>query len=110
MLRTIVWVTRRSVRQTLAASRAMRRRTARTIRARLAVRPHDGPPDAEALDTRVLDILAAHHDGIGVREIGNELGIDWRRLAPVMSGLVAHGLVDQIEQDFYLTVKASRKC
>ena len=128
MLRTIVWAMRRSVRETLAATRAMRRRTARTVRDRLAVRraaaaatmggllpppgggPADRPPDSEALHARVLDILAAHHDGIGVREIGNELGIDWRSLAPVMSGLVAHGFVDQIEQDFYPTAKASRKC
>src|SRR4051794_5340726 len=129
MLQTIVWAARRSVRETLAATRAMRRRTARAIRDRLAVRrgataakmrgllrcqggggPTDGPPPGETLHGQVLEILAAHHDGIRVREIGNELGIDWRGLAPVMSGLVARGLADQIEQDFYPTAKASRKC
>jgi DNA-binding NarL/FixJ family response regulator len=129
MLRTIVWAMRRSVRDTLVATRAMRRVTAASIRDRLARRrpamavsmraplpPRAGPPSAarppesETLPPRVLEILAGHQEGIRVRDIGNELGIDWRSLPPILSGLVARGFVDQIEQDFYPTGKASRKC
>jgi DNA-binding IclR family transcriptional regulator len=58
----------------------------------------------------VLEILERHPRGIGARDIGNELGIDWRRVIGVMSGLVGRGLVDQIEQDFYRAGKASPRC
>jgi DNA-binding NarL/FixJ family response regulator len=61
----------------------------------------------DPLQTRILDLLAAHHRGLRAQEIGNELGIDWRTVAPLMSGLVEKGLVDSIDREFYLAGKAS---
>jgi hypothetical protein len=68
------------------------------------------PANADPIHARVLEILERHPRGIGARDIGNELGIDWRRVIGVMSGLVGRGLVDQIEQDFYRAGKASPRC
>jgi DNA-binding NarL/FixJ family response regulator len=124
MLRAMVEAMRRSTRRTLADARLVRRRQARAIRDRLhghraamfgriqAVLAPRTPPDAglEALHARVLDVLDAHPEGISAREIGNELGIDWRSVTAVTSSLVARGAVDHIEQDFYPSGKASRTC
>ena len=66
--------------------------------------------DTEALRARVLDVLEAYPDGVDARAIGNELGVDWRRVTAVISGLVARGEADQIDQDFYPSGKASRRC
>jgi hypothetical protein len=124
MLRAIVEAMRRSTRRALADARAGRRRQARAIlgglyRHRVSIlgRLHAlrAPPPADntgagALPVRVIAILEAHPDGIGAREIGNELGIDWRRVTAVMTSLVARGAADQIDQHFYPGGKASRKC
>jgi hypothetical protein len=67
-------------------------------------------PIVDPLHARVLDILGRHPRGIGAREIGNELGIDWRQVIAVMSALVGRGVVDQVDQDFYRAGKASHGC
>ena len=72
--------------------------------------PGAKPANADPLHAKVLEILERHPRGIGARDIGNELGIDWRRVIGVMSGLVGRGLVDQIDQDFYRAGKASPRC
>jgi hypothetical protein len=122
MLRTIVETMRRSTRRTLADARQGRHLRARTIReslqrqrvamlgrlhALLAGSGHELDPDT--LQARVLGVLAAHPNGIGSREIGNELGIDWRSVTAVTSRLVARGAAQQIEQVFYPSAKASPK-
>ena len=68
------------------------------------------PLTSDQLHARILELLGAHDRGLQAQEIGNELGIDWRNVTPLMSGLVEKGLVDLIEQDFYLAGKASRTC
>ena len=95
------------IRGNCAALRAGVRRRLRP--AGLAARGAAGPA-VDPLHARVLDILGRHPRGIGAREIGNELGIDWRRVIAVMSGLVGRGLVDQVDQDFYRAGKASSGC
>jgi FixJ family two-component response regulator len=107
MLRAIVEAMRRSTRRALLDARRLRRRRARAIRRRGA---EDGVAEHEALHARVREVLEAHPSGIRAREIGNQLGIDWRSVTAVMSALVARGTADQIEQDFYPRGKASRKC
>ena len=90
-----------------AEARGQVRRRLRLGRAR-ASGPE--PATSDQLHARILDLLGAHDRGLQAQEIGNELGIDWRTVTPLMSGLVEQGLVDSIEQDFYLAGKASRTC
>lgn len=108
MLRTLVQAMRRSVRQTLLAARAARKQRRLPVTRAAALR--EMRPGRDRLSVRVLGILDDHPDGVQVQEIGNELGIDWRGLPPTLRGLVASGLADQIDQDFYPAGKASRTC
>jgi len=128
MLDTIVHAMRKSTRQALADRRALRRERARGFRVRLyrhraallakvhaalrrapATAPAIDDPN-DALHARVLGILASHPQGITAQDIGNELGVDWRSVSALMRSLVGRGMADQIEQEFYLAGKASRRC
>lgn len=81
------------------------------VRARLRQIGARGIADGPARDTlaeRVLGVIARHPDGLPAQEIGNELGVDWRRVLGTLSGLAARGIILQIGQDFYPVEKASR--
>ena len=65
---------------------------------------------AASLDHAVLGVIRNHPDGISPLDIGNELGIDWRSLIPVMRHLVDTGAVDQIDHELYPAGTASRTC
>jgi len=105
---------RQQISKALALLRGRCAELRRQVRSRLRLGKNRGsraePPTPDQLHARILELLAAHDRGLPAREIGNELGIDWRNVTPLMSGLVEKGLVDLIEQDFYLAGKASRTC
>ena len=128
MLHSLVTAMRRSTRQALAATRTARCDQARRIRSRLrahrltmlvAVRALLAPaavpipPECssdEVLQARILDAVEGHPEGVAARELGNELGIDWRRAIAAANALVLKGAVDRIGQAFYAAGKASRRC
>ena len=106
--RRVRWRQARLIRHGLHRQRVAMLRRVRGLAAAGGTSPADG--DLDTLRTRVLGVIEAHPNGIGAREIGNELGIDWRSVTAVTGSLVARGAADQIEQDFYPIGKASRKC
>jgi len=110
MLRTLVETMRRSTRRALANARLTRRRQALATRGGLRRQRLAALGRADALADRVLDVVDAHPEGVDARDIGNELGIDWRSVTAVTSRLVASGAADQIDRNFYPNGKASRKC
>ena len=63
-------------------------------------------PPAADLEARVLTVIARHPDGVRPLDVGNELGVDWRRVLEATRNLVAAGAVEQIDQQFYLVRKA----
>jgi hypothetical protein len=66
--------------------------------------------DADAvLQNRVLLAIERHPEGIRTVDVGNELGIDWRRVLGITHCLVDEGLVEQVEDDFYPAGKESRR-
>ena len=68
-----------------------------------------GPePTGEGLRAQVLRSIDAHADGIGALDLGNELGVDWRRVLAVAQELVETGMVEQVEQEFYPAQKEDR--
>jgi hypothetical protein len=69
----------------------------------------DGWESADPLQPRVLEIIQNHPDGVRALDVGNELGVDWRRVLGVTRHLADAGLVEQIDQDFYAVRKASRR-
>jgi hypothetical protein len=58
---------------------------------------------------QVARVIQEHPEGICARDIGNELGIDWRRVLGLTRGLVNSGLVEQVEEAYYPATKASRR-
>ena len=61
------------------------------------------------LQSRVLRIIEDHPEGIRTVDVGNELGVDWRRVLGITHCLVEEGLVDQVDQDLYPAGKESRR-
>jgi DNA-binding transcriptional ArsR family regulator len=66
-----------------------------------------GRQDATTELLQALRIIQDHPEGICVRDIGNELGIDWRRVPGLTRSLLEAGLIEQVEQEFYPTGKAT---
>jgi hypothetical protein len=68
------------------------------------------PADAarQALQRDVLRIVDAHPQGIRARDIGNALGVDWRRVLGVTPELLGVGVIEQIDQDFYPAGRVNR--
>jgi hypothetical protein len=64
------------------------------------------PPHGDA----VLAVIRNHPDGISPLDIGNELGMNWRALIPIMRRLVDTGAVDQIDHELYPAGTASPIC
>jgi len=102
------WAT---VRQLRSQTRAWlsERRVRRRGRAAGAGAPADrvdaGPDDW--LEAEVLRVIARHPEGVRALDIGNELGVDWRRVPAVAGRLVEHALVEQIAHEFYPAAKVS---
>jgi hypothetical protein len=65
------------------------------------------PTPTETLDAQVLRVIEGHPEGVRAREVGNELGVDWRRVVGITQSLVDAGKVDQVEQELYPVGKAS---
>jgi hypothetical protein len=59
------------------------------------------------LEAEVLRVIARHPEGVRALDIGNELGVDWRRVPAVADRLVEHAMVEQIAHEFYPVEKAS---
>ena len=99
---------RREVRQALAQTlhRALRDHRAALIASmKPAAAAAAAAPTAD-LDRRVLTVIGRHPDGVRALDLGNELGVDWRRVLEATRNLVAAGAVEQVDQHFYLAAKA----
>jgi len=99
---------RREVRQAFAHTmrQALRQHRAAIIASMRPAAATAAPPAAAALETRVLAVIARHPDGVGALDVGNELGVDWRRGLDATRHLVAAGAVEQVDQNFYPVRKA----
>jgi len=76
----------------------------------LSFEPPSGRPSpvrTETLDAQVLRVIQGHPEGVRAREVGNELGVDWRRVVGITQSLVDAGKVEQVEQELYPVGKAS---
>ena len=62
----------------------------------------------DTLAAEILDVVARYPDGARARDVGNALGVDWRRVLGAARALADRGLVEQVDQDFYAIPKASR--
>jgi len=56
---------------------------------------------------QTLRVIQNHPEGICARDIGNEMGIDWRRVPALTRSLLDAGVIEQVGQEFYPTVKAT---
>lgn len=75
---------------------------------RVSARPRrTSAPDL--LPEEVLRIIRSHPEGASAVDVGNELGINWRRVLGVMRTLVQAGALEQVQEQFYAVSKASRK-
>ena len=63
----------------------------------------------DQLRADVLRVIQGHGEGITAVDVGNQLGIDWRRVVDVGRTLAEGGLVDQVDQEFFPVGKASRR-
>jgi hypothetical protein len=66
-----------------------------------------GPAADDWLEGEVLRVIAGHPEGVGALDIGNELGVDWRRVPAAAGRLVEQAIVDQVAHEFYPAKKAS---
>ena len=58
------------------------------------------------LRAEILRVLERHPIGAAARDVGNELGVDWRRVVATIRQLVDEGMVDRLGQHFYVARKA----
>jgi excisionase family DNA binding protein len=65
------------------------------IEARVKAKAEEGelPPEAALLLERVFGVIKSHPRGITLPKIGEELGLDWRRLTYFVNRLVEEGRV-----------------
>jgi len=54
-------------------------------------------------EKKILDAIQRHPEGVSIVEIGNELGVDFRRLLGSTDTLLASGQIDQVQELFYPT-------
>jgi hypothetical protein len=99
---------RREVRQAFAQAmrQALREHRAAILASIKPAPAGSAPPLPAGLDTRVLAVIARRPDGVRALDIGNELGVDWRRVLAATRNLVAAGAVEQVDQIFYPARKA----
>jgi excisionase family DNA binding protein len=55
------------------------------------------PPEATLLLERVFEVIRGHPKGVTLPKIGEELGLDWRRLTYFVNRLVEEGRVKRSE-------------
>jgi hypothetical protein len=53
------------------------------------------------LSEQILQAIQGHPEGVSIVEIGNELGVDFRRLLGYTDKLLASGKIDQVQELFY---------
>jgi len=99
---------RREVRQAFAQTlrQALRDHRAAILASMQPAAGATAAPAAADLDARVLTVIARHPDGVRALDVGNELGVDWRRVLEATRSLVAAGAVEQVDQSFYAVRKA----
>jgi hypothetical protein len=99
---------RRDVRQAFAHTlrQVLRQRRVALIAAMKPAASAALAAPAADLDTRVLSVIARHPDGVRALDVGNELGVDWRRVLEATRNLVAAGAIEQVDQHFYPARKA----
>jgi len=54
-------------------------------------------------EKKILQAIQRHPEGVSIIEIGNELGVDFRRLLGSTDTLLASGQIDQVQELFYPT-------
>ena len=54
-------------------------------------------------EKKILQAIERHPEGVSIVEIGNELGVDFRRLLGSTDTLLASGQIDQVQELFYPT-------
>jgi hypothetical protein len=97
---TAVRQLRRQTRTVLAERRARRQQSAR--RWRVPLRAGAVRAAAETgLESEVLRVIACHPEGVRAFDIGNEIGIDWRRVPAIAGKLVEQAIVEQVDHQFY---------
>ena len=70
----------------------------------------ENPSKEDALlQNRILRVIERHPEGILTVDVGNEIGVDWRRVLGITHCLVDEGLVEQVEHNLYPVGKASRR-
>jgi hypothetical protein len=105
-----------------SARRTLRQRRSATVASlRAALQPAapslwelwPGGGDRAARDERlrgdVLKVIEQHPDGVAAVDVGNRLGVDWRRVLGIGRALAEGGLVDQVDREFFPVGKASRR-
>ena len=99
---------RREVRQAFAQTmrQALRQHRAAILASMKAPAAAAASMVAADLDARVLTVIARHPDGVRALDVGNELGVDWRRVLEATRNLVAAGAVEEVGQNFYPARKA----
>jgi hypothetical protein len=105
----------RSMRQTLHRGRTAALASLRSKLAPALVPPllweswpsQDRPAATDKLRADVLRVVHSHAEGIAAVDVGNELGVDWRRVLDVGRTLAEGGLLDQIDYTFFPVRKAS---
>ena len=63
----------------------------------------------QPLHLQVLQIVRNHPEGIDARDVGNQLGIDWRAVPAIARTLIYAGLVEEVAHEFYPAREASRR-
>ena len=120
MMRRRLWQIVRTLRISAAARwqtvRQLRTQTRTVLSQRRLQRAERGgasTPAAQArsaedwLEAEVLRVITRHPEGVRAFDIGNELGVDWRRVPAVADKLVEHARVEQIAHQFYPIEKGS---
>lgn len=102
------WMTVRQLRLETRARLSERRASRyRARRAASAARSKAHQTTDAWLEGEVLRMIGRHPEGIRAFDIGNELGVDWRRVPAMTRRLIERGVVEQVDQEFYLVGKAS---
>jgi hypothetical protein len=99
----------RAIRQALQRHRATIVASLRPPKAVELWSPGQRQGDSEGvLRGQVLRSIEAHPDGVAALDIGNELGVDWRRVREAANALVEEGAIEQVDRELYPARKASQ--
>lgn len=101
------WTTVRRLRVQTRTVLGQRRAQRRGGRAVLAPRAACVASAEDWLEAEVLRVITRHPEGVRALDIGNELGVDWRRVPAVARRLVEYEMAEEIAHEFYPIEKAS---